>query len=96
MLLLFCFTKPTRLRHDFNNSGPTVTWKGAYCGKYSGVRCNKAGHVVTIDVVGQGLRGTISPAIEFLRSLTLLQLSKAKLRGSIPPGICRLSALTSL
>eukprot|EP00897_Mesotaenium_endlicherianum_P010607 jgi/Mesen1/9575/ME000065S09001 len=84
------------LRVDFLSSGPTATWKGAYCGKYSGVRCNKAGHVTAIDVVGRGLRGTLGPAVQLLQSLALLRLSKTKLGGSIPPEVCRIRALTFL
>lgn len=52
---------------------------------WSGIKCNNGGdQVVELDLSGSSLKGTISPAISNLSSLTVLDLSRNSLEGHIP------------
>lgn len=52
---------------------------------WSGIKCNNGGdRVVELDLSGSSLKGTISPVISNLSSLTVLDLSRNSLEGHLP------------
>ncbi|PRQ46079.1 putative protein kinase RLK-Pelle-LRR-XII-1 family [Rosa chinensis] len=64
---------------------------------WTGIRCNNArDQVVELDLSRKSLRGTISPALSNLSSLTILDLSSNFFEGHIPRELGSLSRLTQL
>ncbi|KAK4754958.1 hypothetical protein SAY87_008715 [Trapa incisa] len=70
---------------------------GIHVCHWSGITCrNLTRAVAKLDLSGRSLRGTISPALSGLSSLTILDLSKNYFQGQIPPEIGSLVGLTQL
>nr|CAB3452338.1 unnamed protein product [Digitaria exilis] len=72
---------------SWNQITSYCSWEGVICGTRHQQR------VVALDLVFQGLAGTISPAIGNLTFLRLLNLSFNTLHGEIPPSIGSLRRL---
>nr|XP_048320932.1 putative leucine-rich repeat receptor-like serine/threonine-protein kinase At2g24130 [Ziziphus jujuba var. spinosa] len=74
---------------DWTSSIPVCNW--------SGIKCNNGrDRVVELDLSGRSLRGTISPFLANLSSLTVLDLSRNSFQGDIPPKLGFLMQLTEL
>uniref|UniRef100_J3N1U9 non-specific serine/threonine protein kinase n=1 Tax=Oryza brachyantha TaxID=4533 RepID=J3N1U9_ORYBR len=71
------------------------TTSNGFC-RWAGVRCSHGGHVVSLNIRGLGLAGTISPLIGNLTSLRVLDLSDNKLEGEIPASLGKCQELQSL
>ncbi|KAL6221532.1 hypothetical protein ACLB2K_004928 [Fragaria x ananassa] len=83
---------PHRALKDWNSNLDDVH----FC-NWTGIRCNNArNQVVELDLSGKSLRGTISPALSNLSSLTILDLSSNFFEGHIPRELGFLSLLTEL
>ncbi|KAF7088579.1 hypothetical protein CFC21_091672 [Triticum aestivum] len=69
-------------------AGLLASWREDDCCRWRGVRCsNRTGHVVALNLRGQGLAGEISPSLLSLPHLEHLDLSSNRLvgpAGSIP------------
>ncbi len=65
-------------------------------GEWHGVFTDATGRVVVLNLVDNGLRGTISPELGGLTALIALYLGDNQLRGEIPPEIGRLVNLQQL
>ncbi|KAK1260233.1 hypothetical protein QJS04_geneDACA001957 [Acorus gramineus] len=73
------------------------SWTGSECCAWYGVGCdNMTGHVVTLDLTGNLLKGSITASIGNLLSLTVLNLGSNRLSGIIPSSIGQLSELDRL
>lgn len=82
---------PHHALEDWNNNSNVH-----FC-NWTGIRCNQArDQVVELDLSGKSLRGTISPALSSLSSLTILDLSTNFFEGHIPRELGSLSHLTQL
>lgn len=72
------------------------SWDVHVC-NWSGIKCNDGrDQVVELDLSGRSLRGTISPTIANLSSLTILDLSRNLFEGYIPKELGLLSQLGQL
>mmetsp|Transcript_41345 Transcript_41345/g.62703 ORF Transcript_41345/g.62703 Transcript_41345/m.62703 type:complete len:404 (+) Transcript_41345:318-1529(+) len=52
--------------------------------RYTGVICDNSGHVISINLQGRGLTGTIPEEIGFLQYLQVLNLADNQLEGFVP------------
>ncbi|RVW94594.1 Receptor-like protein 12 [Vitis vinifera] len=67
------------------------------CCKWRGVECNnQTGHVIGLDLHGQGLGGRIDPSLAELQHLKHLNLSFNEFQGVLPTQLGNLSDLQSL
>lgn len=64
--------------------GDTWFYKDFDTCEFTGIRCNKAGHIVSIELPTMNLRGTIPYELGFLDHLATLDLSDNYLTGFIP------------
>ncbi|KAL5547569.1 hypothetical protein UlMin_002800 [Ulmus minor] len=81
---------PQHALEDWNS------WDVHVC-NWSGVRCNNAKEqVVELDLSGRSLRGTISPSLANLSSLSILDLSRNLFHGQIPKELGFLSKLEQI
>ncbi|KAH0465298.1 hypothetical protein IEQ34_005401 [Dendrobium chrysotoxum] len=65
-------------------------------GTFVGVACNERGQVANISLQGNGLSGSISPAVARLKSLSGLYLHYNAISGSVPKEISSLTQLSDL
>lgn len=82
---------------DASSSGALQSWNGTshFC-QWPGVACTDDGHVMSLNVSGLGLTGTVSAAVGNLTYLEYLVLEKNQLSGRIPASIGRLRRLRYL
>ncbi|XP_050123818.1 probable LRR receptor-like serine/threonine-protein kinase At3g47570 [Malus sylvestris] len=74
------------------SSSPCTNWTGVACNRIGGTQ-----RVVSLDLSGFGLTGSISHHVGSLTELQVLNLARNNLSGPIPPSISNLSStLTSL
>ncbi|TVU30788.1 hypothetical protein EJB05_22429, partial [Eragrostis curvula] len=74
-----------------STSNGTCRWTGVICGSRS-----STGRVISLQLRGLGLVGTISPHLGNLTRLRVLDLSDNKLEGEIPPSLGDCLALHNL
>eukprot|EP00899_Mesostigma_viride_P006156 jgi/Mesvir1/15541/Mv03190-RA.10 len=82
----------------FNNTGTRLdswTTSGSPC-SFIGVGCSVTGRVISLDLNGLGISGTIARELGSLTALTTLLLVNNKLSGTIPPQLGSLSSLQQL
>uniref|UniRef100_A0A0E0LD15 Receptor kinase-like protein Xa21 n=1 Tax=Oryza punctata TaxID=4537 RepID=A0A0E0LD15_ORYPU len=85
------FSGPSAVLPSWSNASlEFCNWHGVTCSTQSPRR------VIAIDLVSEGISGSISPCIANLSSLTRLQLSDNSFHGSIPSELGRLSQLDNL
>ncbi|KAM3318746.1 hypothetical protein ACQJBY_036109 [Aegilops geniculata] len=83
---------------EIGTAGLLASWrKDENCCQWRGVRCsNRTGHVVALNLRGQGLAGEISPSLLALPHLEHLDLSATNLTGRIPAFLGSLANLRYL
>ena len=69
---------------------------GRPLGEWHGVTTDSAGRVTRLDLVGNGLNGTLPSELGNLANLTYLRLGANRLRGSIPSSLGNLASLEYL
>uniref|UniRef100_A0A0E0PXF5 non-specific serine/threonine protein kinase n=1 Tax=Oryza rufipogon TaxID=4529 RepID=A0A0E0PXF5_ORYRU len=77
-------------------SGMLLSWGNGSACTWSGVRCNRHGRVLVLDLQGLNLVGKISPSIGNLSALHGLYLQKNQFSGEIPDQIGWLGQLQTL
>ncbi|XP_010547579.1 PREDICTED: leucine-rich repeat receptor-like serine/threonine-protein kinase BAM1 [Tarenaya hassleriana] len=83
---------------DGPNSSPLATWNDSttFCA-WTGVTCDASGrHVISLDLSGLNLSGTLSPDIAHLFLLQNLSVASNQISGPIPPEVSSLSGLRYL
>ncbi|KAI8020435.1 Receptor protein kinase TMK1 [Camellia lanceoleosa] len=78
---------PMKFAENWKGNDPCVDWFG--------ITCN-SGNITIVNFQKMGLRGTISPEFDSLKSLQRLVLADNNLTGSIPEELTTLPALTEL
>jgi LRR receptor-like serine/threonine-protein kinase FLS2 len=63
---------------------------------WTGLACDGAGHVTSIELAETGLRGTLTPFLGNITTLQLLDLTSNRFGGAIPPQLGRLDELEGL
>uniref|UniRef100_A0A0E0LBB0 Receptor kinase-like protein Xa21 n=1 Tax=Oryza punctata TaxID=4537 RepID=A0A0E0LBB0_ORYPU len=77
-------------------SGMLLSWGNGSACTWSGVRCNRHGRVLVLDLQGLNLVGKISPSIGNLSALHFLYLQRNQFAGEIPDQIGWLGQLQTL
>ncbi|CAM9639467.1 unnamed protein product [Ectocarpus sp. 6 AP-2014] len=77
-----------RRRRNWDTDAALETWEG--------VKVNNQGRVVTLDLPGNNLQGTIPVELGKLTALEALILGNNNLSGPIPPALGKLAALQAL
>ncbi|CAL0331746.1 unnamed protein product [Lupinus luteus] len=87
------------LKSSFIDSTPPVlsSWNTStdHC-SFSGVTCDNHRHVISLNLAGLGLSGTLSGDVAYLPFLSNLSLADNKFYGSVPPQLSALSGLRFL
>ncbi|KAJ0967736.1 hypothetical protein J5N97_024653 [Dioscorea zingiberensis] len=80
-----------------DHDGALASWVATsdHC-RWSGVGCDVAQRVVSLDISSMNLSGVLSPEIARLRSLLNLSIASNFLSGPIPPTLSRISNLRFL
>nr|XP_034570728.1 LRR receptor-like serine/threonine-protein kinase FLS2 [Setaria viridis] len=67
----------------------------AHC-NWTGVACDGAGHVTSIQLLETGLRGTLTSFLGNISTLQVLDLTSNRFGGAVPPQLGRLGELEQL
>ncbi|KAK0584066.1 hypothetical protein LWI29_007062 [Acer saccharum] len=85
------------LTFDSTLSVSLVQWnQSTDCCTWSGVDCDMAGRVISLDLRGESICGLLPPSMGYLTRLEYLDLSSSNFNGPLPPSMGNLTRLEYL